>query len=61
MSNTRKINPKNRELEPEDYPRYNRRASSRKQIWKPTPGQRALYEWAEVEEQLEELDVQQDD
>lgn len=57
MSNTRKINPKNRELEPEDYLRYERRESARKK-WKPTVGQRA---WAEIEEQLEELDVQQDD
>lgn len=58
MSNTLKVNPKNRELAPEDYPRHERRESARKKAWKPTAGQRA---WAEIEEQLEELDVQQDD
>lgn len=58
MSKSFKVNPKNLELEREDYPRRQRRNSARKGRIGPTEGALAL---AAIEEQLRELDVQQDD
>lgn len=58
MSKSFKINPKNLEQEPEDYPRRQRRESARKGHIKLTEG---VLAWAAIEEQLKELDVPQDD